>query len=100
MDGEDADATPAGSRLASVTLVRVNRDQMLTEVRTLCELPIIEGLVRFHGAFYTAEDGRISIALEYMNGLPRKPCPLANPGRTFPASTRCKALLPAACLDY
>eukprot|EP00959_Pyramimonas_sp_CCMP1952_P431340 9033805-Pyramimonas_sp.AAC.1 len=76
MDGEDADATPAGSRLASVTLVRVNRDQMLTEVRTLCELPIIEGLVRFHGAFYTAEDGRISIALEYMNGKnKRRPSP-------------------------
>lgn len=48
-------------------LDKVNRDQMLTEVRTLCELPETEGLVKFFGAFYTAEDGRISIALEYMN---------------------------------
>jgi hypothetical protein len=38
------------------------------QVRTLCALPELEGLVKFYGAFYTQEEGRISIALEYMNG--------------------------------
>jgi hypothetical protein len=51
---------------------QTSRDQMLNEVRTLCELPELEGLVNFHGAFYTPEDGRISIALEYMNGTPTR----------------------------
>jgi hypothetical protein len=32
---------------------------MLNEVRTLCELPELEGLVKFYGAFYTQEEGRI-----------------------------------------
>lgn len=46
---------------------KVSRDQMLNEVRTLCDLPDLEGLVKFYGAFYTQEEGRISILLEYMN---------------------------------
>lgn len=41
---------------------------MLTEIRTLCEAPCHEGLVDFHGAFYSPDSGQISIALEYMNG--------------------------------
>ncbi|EEF40950.1 mitogen-activated protein kinase kinase 3 [Ricinus communis] len=44
------------------------RQQLLTEIRTLCEAPCNEGLVEFHGAFYTPDSGQISIALEYMNG--------------------------------
>ncbi|GLU02105.1 hypothetical protein SLE2022_193720 [Rubroshorea leprosula] len=44
------------------------RQQLLTEIRTLCEAPCYEGLVEFHGAFYTPESGQISIALEYMDG--------------------------------
>ncbi|KDP42864.1 hypothetical protein JCGZ_23806 [Jatropha curcas] len=44
------------------------RQQLLTEIRTLCEAPCYEGLVEFHGAFYTADSGQISIALEYMDG--------------------------------
>ncbi|XP_058778646.1 mitogen-activated protein kinase kinase 3 [Vicia villosa] len=44
------------------------RQQLLTEIRTLCEAPCYEGLVEFHGAFYTPDSGQISIALEYMNG--------------------------------
>lgn len=34
----------------------------------LCEAPCYEGLVEFHGAFYTPDSGQISIALEYMDG--------------------------------
>ncbi|XP_031477672.1 mitogen-activated protein kinase kinase 3 isoform X2 [Nymphaea colorata] len=44
------------------------RQQLLNEIRTLCEAPSAQGLVEFHGAFYTPDSGQISIALEYMNG--------------------------------
>ncbi|KAK6123465.1 hypothetical protein DH2020_042786 [Rehmannia glutinosa] len=44
------------------------RQQLLTEIRTLCEAPCYQGLVQFYGAFYTPESGQISIALEYMDG--------------------------------
>ncbi|KAL5764832.1 hypothetical protein ACOSQ2_017426 [Xanthoceras sorbifolium] len=44
------------------------RQQLLTEIRTLCEAPCYEGLVEFHGAFYTPDSGQISIALEYVDG--------------------------------
>ncbi|XP_039005135.1 mitogen-activated protein kinase kinase 3-like isoform X2 [Hibiscus syriacus] len=44
------------------------RQQLLTEIRTLCEAPCSEGLVEFHGAFYSPDSGQISIALEYMDG--------------------------------
>mmetsp|Transcript_12784 Transcript_12784/g.26973 ORF Transcript_12784/g.26973 Transcript_12784/m.26973 type:complete len:428 (-) Transcript_12784:57-1340(-) len=63
-----------------------NRDQMLTEVRTLCELPDTEGLVKFFGAFYTAEDGRISIALEYMNAGSLEDCSAMMPNGKVPES--------------
>ncbi|XP_057983671.1 mitogen-activated protein kinase kinase 3 [Malania oleifera] len=44
------------------------RQQLLTEIRMLCEAPCYQGLVDFHGAFYTPDSGQISIALEYMDG--------------------------------
>ncbi|GMH15005.1 hypothetical protein Nepgr_016846 [Nepenthes gracilis] len=44
------------------------RQQLLTEIRTLCEAPCYEGLVEFYGAFYNPDSGQISIALEYMDG--------------------------------
>lgn len=44
------------------------RQQLLTEIRTLCEAPCYQGLVEFYGAFYTPDSGQISIALEYMDG--------------------------------
>ncbi|CAO2833592.1 unnamed protein product [Amaranthus hypochondriacus] len=44
------------------------RQQLLTEIRTLCEAPCNEGLVEFYGAFYIPDSGQISIALEYMDG--------------------------------
>ncbi|GAB2217052.1 hypothetical protein Droror1_Dr00000210 [Drosera rotundifolia] len=48
--------------------VEEKRQQLLTEIRTLCEAPCCQGLVEFYGAFYTADSGQISIALEYMDG--------------------------------
>lgn len=44
------------------------RQQLLNEIRTLCEAPRIRGLVEFYGAFYSPDSGQISIALEYMDG--------------------------------
>ncbi|XP_065025223.1 mitogen-activated protein kinase kinase 3-like isoform X2 [Musa acuminata AAA Group] len=44
------------------------RQQLLNEIRTLCEASCYPGLVEFHGAFYTPESGQISIALEYVDG--------------------------------
>lgn len=44
------------------------RQQLLTEIRTLCEAPCEQGLVEFHGAYYIPDSGQISIALEYMDG--------------------------------
>ncbi|KAF8037588.1 hypothetical protein BT93_B0465 [Corymbia citriodora subsp. variegata] len=44
------------------------RQQLLTEIRTLCETPCDQGLVEFHGAYYIPDSGQISIALEYMDG--------------------------------
>lgn len=44
------------------------RQQLLNEIRTLCEAPQVNGLVEFYGAFYSPDSGQISIALEYMDG--------------------------------
>ncbi|XP_075667411.1 mitogen-activated protein kinase kinase 3-like [Castanea sativa] len=44
------------------------RQQLLIEIRTLCEAPCYQGLVEFHGAFYVPDSGQISITLEYMDG--------------------------------
>ncbi|KAI4986933.1 hypothetical protein ZWY2020_019563 [Hordeum vulgare] len=44
------------------------RQQILNEMRTLCEASCYPGLVEFQGAFYMPDSGQISIALEYMDG--------------------------------
>ncbi|KAJ6800054.1 mitogen-activated protein kinase kinase 3 isoform X4 [Iris pallida] len=44
------------------------RQQLLNEIRTLCEACCFQGLVEFQGAFYAPGSGQISIALEYMDG--------------------------------
>ncbi|GMY26792.1 mitogen-activated protein kinase kinase 3 [Fagus crenata] len=43
------------------------RQQLLTEIWTLCEVPCYQGLIEFHGACYIPDSGQISIALEYMD---------------------------------
>lgn len=48
--------------------LKEKRQQLLNEIRTLCEASCYPGLVEFHGAFYTPESGQISIALEYVDG--------------------------------
>lgn len=46
----------------SMLLYQEKRQQLLTEIRTLCEAPCYQGLVEFYGAFYTPDSGQISIA--------------------------------------
>lgn len=53
------------SRLISL---QEKRQQILNEMRTLCEACCYPGLVEFQGAFYMPDSGQISIALEYMDG--------------------------------
>ncbi|RZR73166.1 hypothetical protein BHM03_00020982 [Ensete ventricosum] len=48
--------------------LKEKRQQLLNEIRTLCEASCYPGLVEFHGAFYIPESGQISIALEYVDG--------------------------------
>lgn len=44
------------------------RNQLLNEIRTLCDAPKAAGLVEFYGAFFSPDSGQISICLEYMDG--------------------------------
>ncbi|EEH52347.1 uncharacterized protein MICPUCDRAFT_42701 [Micromonas pusilla CCMP1545] len=44
------------------------RRQIINEMRTLCDSPRVRGLVSFYGAFYSAENDTINIALEYVEG--------------------------------
>ncbi|KAJ0989036.1 hypothetical protein J5N97_007392 [Dioscorea zingiberensis] len=44
------------------------RQQLLNEIRTLCDASCYQGLVEFHGAFYSPDTGQVSIVLEYMDG--------------------------------
>lgn len=54
--------------LKTISVVpKESRDQLQTEIRTLCNLGQHEGLVKFYGAFFTADSGSVSLALEYMN---------------------------------
>lgn len=48
--------------------IKEKRQQLLNEIRTLCEASCYQGLVEFQGAFYSPGSGQISIALEYMDG--------------------------------
>eukprot|EP00899_Mesostigma_viride_P012887 jgi/Mesvir1/2159/Mv16672-RA.1 len=47
---------------------REKRQQMLNEIRMLCDAGGQPGLVSFFGAFFTPDSGQISIVLEYMDG--------------------------------
>eukprot|EP00897_Mesotaenium_endlicherianum_P001804 jgi/Mesen1/1651/ME000135S00643 len=59
-------------RILALKKINDKRQQLLTEIRTLCEAPRgqqgAKGLVEFYGAFYSPDSGQISIALEYMDG--------------------------------
>eukprot|EP00898_Chlorokybus_atmophyticus_P008584 jgi/Chlat1/8727/Chrsp9S00720 len=55
---------PIGKGASSVE----KRQQMLNEIRMLCEAKDAPGLVSFYGAFFLPDSGQISIALELVDG--------------------------------
>lgn len=49
-------------------LEREKRHQLMNDIKALCNVPDIEGLIRFRGAYHCADRGQIAVALEYMDG--------------------------------
>mmetsp|Transcript_28361 Transcript_28361/g.52224 ORF Transcript_28361/g.52224 Transcript_28361/m.52224 type:complete len:485 (-) Transcript_28361:332-1786(-) len=47
---------------------RETRQQMLNDIKALCDANDVPGLVKFHGAFHVPDSGQISIVLEYLDG--------------------------------
>jgi serine/threonine protein kinase len=49
-------------------LEREKRHQLMNDIKALCAVPDVAGLVRFRGAYHCADRGQIAVALEYMDG--------------------------------
>ena len=49
-------------------LEREKRHQLMNDIKALCAIPDVPGLVRFRGAYHCADKGQIAVALEYMDG--------------------------------
>ena len=44
------------------------RHQLMNDIKALCNIPDVKGLIRFHGAYHCADKGQVAVALEYMDG--------------------------------
>lgn len=49
-------------------LEREKRHQLMNDIKALCNVPDVPGLIRFRGAYHCADRGQIAVALEYMDG--------------------------------
>ena len=49
-------------------LEREKRHQLMNDIKALCNTPDVPGLIRFKGAYHSANRGQIAVALEYMDG--------------------------------
>lgn len=49
-------------------LEREKRHQLMNDIKALCNVPDVPGLIRFHGAYHCADKGQVAVALEYMDG--------------------------------
>jgi len=49
-------------------LEREKRHQLMNDIKALCQIPDVAGLIRFHGAYHCADKGQVAVALEYMDG--------------------------------
>ena len=47
---------------------RDKRHQLMNDIKALCNIPNVKGLIRFHGAYHCADKGQVAVALEYMDG--------------------------------
>ena len=63
---------PRESRFAAVkkisVLEREKRHQLMNDIKALCNAPNVPGLIRFYGAYHSADKGQIAVVLEYMDG--------------------------------
>lgn len=49
-------------------LEKDKRHQLMNDIKALCNIPNVKGLIRFHGAYHCADKGQVAVALEYMDG--------------------------------
>jgi serine/threonine protein kinase len=49
-------------------LEKDKRHQLMNDIKALCNIPDVRGLIRFHGAYHCADKGQVAVALEYMDG--------------------------------
>ena len=49
-------------------LEKDKRHQLMNDIKALCNIPDVKGLIRFHGAYHCADKGQVAVALEYMDG--------------------------------
>jgi serine/threonine protein kinase len=63
---------PRESRFVAVkkisVLERDKRHQLMNDIKALCNAPVMDGLIRFYGAYHAADRGQIAVVLEYMDG--------------------------------
>ena len=63
---------PRESRFVAIkkisVLEREKRHQLMNDIKALCNAPLMDGLIRFYGAFHAADRGQIAVVLEYMDG--------------------------------
>ena len=48
-------------------LERDKRHQLMNDIKALCDIPDVTGLIRFCGAYHCADKGQVAVALEYMD---------------------------------
>ncbi|PRW57164.1 mitogen-activated kinase kinase 3 [Chlorella sorokiniana] len=63
---------PRESRFVAIkkisVLERDKRHQLMNDIKALCNAPLMDGLIRFFGAYHAADRGQIAVVLEYMDG--------------------------------
>jgi serine/threonine protein kinase len=63
---------PRQSRFVAVkkisVLERDKRHQLMNDIKALCNAPLMDGLIRFCGAYHAADRGQIAVVLEYVDG--------------------------------
>lgn len=40
----------------------------MNDIKALVNAPVMDGLIRFYGAYHAADQGQIAVVLEYMDG--------------------------------
>jgi len=63
---------PAKAEFVAVKKISIlekeKRHQLMNDIKALCNTPDTPGLIRFKGAYHSADKGQIAVALQYMDG--------------------------------